>query len=783
MRPFQVFSAVIAVAATAQAQSVSFEFTTTRRVSSIGDVNVQPTATETVSGPIQTGRACAQVGEAISDSRLNFPSVEAELAYACLKSVPIDADAANFTVNSIKQMVEFQSTLTYLKNPPSGWPNEAVDILAGLDDIASRVNDGTYTNEFDFENDIAALFIRAHDGHLNFNGNAFGGAFRWRRNLNIALISASTDGSGVPQVWAIRDFNASQSGYEPSPVTQINGKDVQEFLQAEADLTAYHDPDTRYQSLFFMASAETYGRFTSPAFYPGPTTSVTYENGTTDEYLNAAVVLQPDTWQVITSPADFYEVYITPQESSSSRLKAKKRDPNSTPFHLDNPRDREDQGYQGIQHGNAPITYPRPNVAHSAELVPLAGYFINSGAGEVGVFVVGTFNTEDVAGAQEFQKVIEEFIAEAKSRSVSRMIIDVRQNPGGKVISGYDMYKQFFPDQEPQTQSRYRGHPASEVFGESISEWNSLTILNAPLYVSPFSKASYVDVDGNAFESWSDMYPPVRFHDDQFTSLLKYNLSDPTTTSDEVLAIGITVTGYNHRSDFTTPPFRAEDLVILSDGNCASTCAIFLELMVQQSGVRTIAVGGRPQSGPMVPVGGTKGTLLMPSQFMQLLAQYAVAEFADSRQEQRDWARFVPNPFAINYADAGVNFQDNIRVGKESAGVPTQFLNDTANCRIYYEPDMYLNVTSLWAKTAEVAWGNDGALDEGACVSGSVTTRDQQTGGGDSNPSGTGDGGGQSTESEDAAPGLRPSGEGWTAIVVCAAVVLSSMGVGMGIVW
>src|SRR5690242_16013887 len=191
------------------------------------------------------------------------------------------------------------------------------------------------------------------------------------------------------------------------------------------------------------------------------------------------------------------------------------------------------------------------------------------------------------------------------------MIIDVRQNGGGKVLSGYDMYKQFFPDQEPQAQSRYRGHRASEVFGESISEFDSMTILNAPLYVSPFSKAAYLDADGNEFASWSDMYPPVRHHNDQFTSLLKYNLSDPFTTSSEVLAIGITVTGYNDRADFTTPPFRAEDIVILSDGICASTCAIFLELMVQQSGVRTIAVGGRPQSGPMVPVGGTKGTLVL----------------------------------------------------------------------------------------------------------------------------------------------------------------------------
>ncbi len=680
-------------------------------------------------------------------------------------------------------MVEFQSTLTYLKDPPVGWPNEPVDLMAGLDDIAAKVNDGTYTNEFDFENDIAALFITARDGHLAFNGMAYGGAFRWRRNTNIALISASRDGSAVPQVWAIRDFNASQAGYEPSPITQINGQAVQEFLEAEAKLNAYHDPDTRYNALFFMASAENYGLFTSPRFYPGPTTSVTYANGTTNEYTNAAVVLQTETWPRISSPRDFYRIYITPESSSSSEVKAKKRDPNSLPLHLENPRDYELQGYNTIQHGSVPLNYPRPVVAHSADLVPLAGYFINTAAGEVGAFVVGTFNTEDVAGAQEFQAVTQDFIAESQSRGVSRIVIDVRQNGGGKVLSGYDMYKQFFPSQEPQTQSRWRGHEASEIFGESISSFRRLENDNAVLYTSPFSKASYTNAEGQDFNSWSDMYPPVRRHNDKFTALLKYNLSDPMTTSDETLSIGITVTGYNSRSDFTTDPFRAEDIVILSDGICASTCAIFLELMVQQSNVRTIAVGGRPQLGPMVPVGGTKGTLVTPSEFLQALSGYVVAQFANSRTQQREWAAVVPNAFAIGVSDASVNFQDNIRAGKEAAGVPTQFLNDTASCRIWYEPDMYLNVTSLWARAAEVMWANNGALNEAACVRGSVTSREQQTGGGESNPSGTEDGAPGSSESEDAAAGLRPSGGGWMAVVVCGAVVLGSMGVGVGISW
>jgi hypothetical protein len=76
MRKSQIFSAAAAIAATAQAQS--FSVPVSRGFSSVGDV--QPTVTETVSGPIQTGQACSQVAELILDSRLQYPSVEAEVS-------------------------------------------------------------------------------------------------------------------------------------------------------------------------------------------------------------------------------------------------------------------------------------------------------------------------------------------------------------------------------------------------------------------------------------------------------------------------------------------------------------------------------------------------------------------------------------------------------------------------------------------------------------------------------------------------------------------------------
>lgn len=75
---------------------------------------------------------------------------------------------------------------------------------------------------------------------------------------------------------------------------------------------------------------------------------------------------------------------------------------------------------------------------------------------------------------------------------------------------------------------------------------------------------------------------------------------------------GIEITGYGNRTNFTQP-FAAEDLILMYDGYCASTCHLLSEFLRTQAGVRSVTFGGRPdldQDGK-IPIiqnyGGTKG--------------------------------------------------------------------------------------------------------------------------------------------------------------------------------
>ena len=56
---------------------------------------------------------------------------------------------------------------------------------------------------------------------------------------------------------------------------------------------------------------------------------------------------------------------------------------------------------------------------------------------------------------------------------------------------------------------------------------------------------------------------------------------------------------------------------------CSSTCAIVSELLKNQGGVRTIAIGGQPKFGPMQGIGGTKGAQSFSYDDVQIRAQIA----------------------------------------------------------------------------------------------------------------------------------------------------------------
>ncbi|KAF2841281.1 peptidase S41 family protein-like protein [Patellaria atrata CBS 101060] len=683
-------------------------------------------ATISLTLPTSTAVPCAQVNDVLlTGTQL----VSAELAYDCLKSVPFVQLDAEDTLEAIVRMLQFQSTITYMSNPPTEYSEGPVDINTGLNNITDKVYAGRYNNEYDFEADIADLLQCAHDGHLGWEGMVFSGTFRWRRPLEAALVSMSFDGE-MPKIYALFDLMMSRnSRVAPSPVTKISGEDVMEVLKREADGMPYHDPDARWNSLFYLGPAESFGFFNSPRKYPGPTMSLTFENGTTLDYTNGAVVRYPTSWEDITDGVSFYNTFVAGDYSMRKR-KRQEEIPEykvKIPERMILPRDMAEIKKKHVKRAT-PADYPVPFIEHPAEDVSLAGYFLDrDDLDGVAVLMLQTFNTDDNSDARIWQMVLETFLAECKRRRTEKIIIDLRTNGGGKIFLGYETFKQFFPNVEPYGGSRYRAHDGANILGEHISTLR-MNAINGNAFASPFNFRSYLDTNQKAFSDWKDMFGPFTDNGDGFTDTLRYNLSDPLLTQSERFGLGITLTGMSDRSNFTDPPFDPDNIVILSDGICASTCAIFTEMLTKSipTPVRVLAVGGRPQPGPMQPVGGTKGSSVLNADYLLAISEYVLQNFASSVSELRDWESILPAPFAITPFDATVNFQDSIRLGADGnpSKIPTQFTNETADCRLWYRPQHILDVRDLWNDVASATWGGPGGwFDRDACVGRSSRTR------------------------------------------------------------
>lgn len=232
----------------------------------------------------------------------------------------------------------------------------------------------------------------------------------------------------------------------------------------------------------------------------------------------------------------------------------------------------------------------------------------------------------------------------------------------------------------------------------------------ASLYLSSIHYADSLNANRVPFNNWAELYGPVSSRGDTFTNTLRYNFSS------ELLENPFTISGYGTRSGLTQP-FDAANIVLLHDGYCASTCAVFSDLMRRQGGVKSYVLGGLPRYGPMQAVGGTKGCLLLTFSLMSRYISTVLNTFGTLADRQK-WAAILPNPgFAMKTSSTpSTNFRDGVQPISSGgySDLPVQFLNETANCRIFFTAPMVANVTTIWEAVAADAWG--GASN---CVAGS----------------------------------------------------------------
>lgn len=364
--------------------------------------------------------------------------------------------------------------------------------------------------------------------------------------------------------------------------------------------------------------------------------------------------------------------------------------------------------------------YPPPVVRESHNLI--GGYFLEDEYSDVAVLSVPSFVGIDAQ--VQFQDTAVKFLAAAKAAGKKKLVIDVSANGGGTILLGYDLYSLLFPnDIDHAAADQFRAFESTDVIGRQFSkaaegvtrepvtpEQNeTLYDLQGNVVSSVFNYRTDLKLDEKPFSSWKQKFGPRHSKGDNYTDLFRWNLDDPLILQNSG---GIYVHGHGPLSNYTQQPFAAEDIVVVTDGYCASTCTIFSELMRQRAGVKYISLGGRPREGITQAVGGVKGTNNFPWTYIQQLAQYTVLNTTSSAEETAQlnttelnqyWSSVPFDRLAIG-SSINVNFRDGIRDG-DKTNTPLQFVYEPADCRILYTKQMTVDATAIWKAAADSTWG------------------------------------------------------------------------------
>ncbi|KXX80383.1 hypothetical protein MMYC01_203275 [Madurella mycetomatis] len=622
--------------------------------------------------------------------------IQPSLAFACLKSIPLHADTALEQVDYLHPLFEWQSTIDYLKEPPRGYLSEAADLLGGLDDIATAIRSNTtkYFSEFDFLADLYSLTsLRVRELHFHYSTLLFD-LFTFQ--MGAKFLSISEDGRVAPRIYLYDDVDHVQHGYTPSPVSTINGIPAVDFLlRASVSSPGSHDPDARFNTLFpSLAKNANVGYVHPDAFLLGldDTTTIECQNGTILRFSNTAFVRANFT--NVTSAATLYREFGQPSGQAPVPL--------SWSLHV-----AAEKNYTA-----SPKGYPEPITANSGEL--LEGFLPDMD--EVAVLAIHSFasniNPNDLTSLinapARFNNATIDFIRRAKADGRTKLILDMQSNGGGFIQNLATLYFNLFPGDTIPVLWQERAHSQLEWLGRSL---NNETAGQAPVDLPwPMSDNMYVQPDGSPWDSFAFLYGP------RSGAHGIGNFTNPSLLN--VTAI----VGPNYTVPWEEPPFRPEDIVILTDGECASACAILTDILTHAHGIRTVAVGGRPMQAPMQVVGQTRGGPVgnfagFPSDMDRAAAPEGLELVPDAPPPLRVTSN-------VQWADMlRFNRANTLPLGElgeegEDKKVPLQFRYTAANCRLFFTWEMARDITVLWRAVAAVTWGG------GKCVPGSTVNVD-----------------------------------------------------------
>ena len=315
----------------------------------------------------------------------------------------------------------------------------------------------------------------------------------------------------------------SDSGVDPSPLASINGQEIGQSMDNFAlQSWGFQDLDAQYNSLLYDPATtisdnqKNLGGFSKSFFTTHDDyTTCKFANGTETLLEHTAHVPRPliqrsgeEIFQFLVSTEDFLSM-VSPHKSPDAK----------------------------------PITDS------------ISGQFLEEiENSDVAVLDIVSFAADNGA---EYQNYISTFLKKCHSAGKKRLIIDVRGNPGGSIILGYDLFEQLFPTLVPYCGLRMRGSAAANAIGQYATDHTlglDWTFFNAPRNLQR--------LDGSNFTSWEEFYGPLEQHGDLFSNIASWNFIN------ETIVVGKSRVVIRESADEPSIPpqvFASDSITLVSD--------------------------------------------------------------------------------------------------------------------------------------------------------------------------------------------------------------------------
>ncbi|SAM02477.1 hypothetical protein [Absidia glauca] len=592
-------------------------------------------------------------------------------AKACLDHFPYNETIASQTLDTVRKVTKELYVFNEIATSPpkvEGLSAVPVDIHHGLDVIQHE----KWQSDREFQESVALLLDKVHDTHLVYSPFCYRQFIFWQP---IQLNALVRDQKSVVNVAYVKNdiWPDAKESWVGCEVTQIDDKNAMDMIvnYAVNNNGESKDVNTCFNNImntktYFHgwddgADDLGYHRFL-PAQEMHSYTMRCPKKGTSpaqEEFDDPFTVQVPWVAQV---PNNFNDAtsYWNNYCQSSHTAYAKR----GAIGHLDV------EELRLMHEGQAFDLSPEAarNAAAGGARGPYVEFIaLDKPQADVGVIDIQSFSIQS-GDRQDFIDTFYSGLKEFESKGIKKIILDLSSNGGGDACAGEFIINTFFgstPD-----------YPSD--------------IKYSPFLERVIKKA--IAIPGT---KWSD-YKNDKYKDAEwFTQTNTYTrgkeqvkFSQPVSLSCDRWESELTID-----KDKKTP-WKAEDLLILSDGRCGSTCAIVASRLRISHQVAAMGLGGiRGNRMQFASFPGGESERL--SGFLMDLQQLDLQDDPDA-----------PRPFPER-ADMGWTFREAYRPTAKGAemGKETELLEysvNNADCRMHFDDENADNVKKLWSDVAQV---------------------------------------------------------------------------------